>query len=497
MEKLGKFDLILEETGVASVAMAAQWMLNPNGVLSLLGVYGGKEASEDIGTLFRDVVLGNKIFFGSVNANRKYFEMGLRDFGQIEEKFSGSLQQLITGVLAPQDFPKAYQPSKDDIKLVIDFGNPWSLMGSIFDRDRFSWGVNIDDMWTYAGFPPPKSIIIPYLLSVKLPRGPVEWFSHPEMEKLGKLADRAGDESELEREAEAASRDLASILKAAGISFVRCWFQWNFFQPKIQRDAQIPVDYEFPLDGFVSALKSVGIEILAVLGNGYSRFLPEGLNPDHVPDYVRRLTDCSRAVVRHHKDSIKTWQIENEPNWWGEHYSAHWRTGAAWLEPGMDDLILGSLREAVRSEDPSAVVVVNLEADRKKTQWNRYAKYCDVIGLDFYPNYSHAEPIGVPEMQLAGAVGKETGLPVFIAETGYPSGPRLFGYSEENQARYVKLACEEASSSDALRSLCLWRFSDSYWRSFPDQENHFGLLSKEWKPKMVWAKYASRIRAAR
>ncbi len=86
---------------------------------------------------------------------------------------------------------------------------------------------------------------------------------------------------------------------------------------------------------------------------------------------------------------------------------------------------------------------------------------------------------------------------MFIAETGYPSGPRLFGYSVENQARYVKLACEEASSSNALRSLCLWRLSDSYWRSFPDRENHFGLLSKEWKPKMAWAKYTSRIRAAR
>src|SRR5713226_2427319 len=34
---------------------------------------------------------------------------------------------------------------------------------------RFSFGVNLDDYWRYAGTKAPKSIIIPHLLTVGLP----------------------------------------------------------------------------------------------------------------------------------------------------------------------------------------------------------------------------------------------------------------------------------------------------------------------------------------
>lgn len=36
---------------------------------------------------------------------------------------------------------------------------------------RFSIGINIDDPWIYAGTMTPKSIIIPHLLSIRLPVG--------------------------------------------------------------------------------------------------------------------------------------------------------------------------------------------------------------------------------------------------------------------------------------------------------------------------------------
>ena len=66
ISSLGRFDLVLEETGVASVAADAQGLLNPNGVLCLLGIYPSKQASQDIGHVYADIVLGNKITFGSV-----------------------------------------------------------------------------------------------------------------------------------------------------------------------------------------------------------------------------------------------------------------------------------------------------------------------------------------------------------------------------------------------------------------------------------------------
>jgi glucose 1-dehydrogenase len=46
---LGKFDLIMEETGVASLAVQAQGLLKNNGVFCLLGIYRANLATQDIG----------------------------------------------------------------------------------------------------------------------------------------------------------------------------------------------------------------------------------------------------------------------------------------------------------------------------------------------------------------------------------------------------------------------------------------------------------------
>ncbi len=120
---LGSFDLIMEETGVPSVAMQAQQMLGRNGVMCFLGIYPHKEASEDIGHLYTDIVLGNKIFFGSVNANKRYFEMGVKHFVEIEKRFPSVLHDMITNVIAPTDYMKGYKPDEENIKTVIDFRN--------------------------------------------------------------------------------------------------------------------------------------------------------------------------------------------------------------------------------------------------------------------------------------------------------------------------------------------------------------------------------------
>ncbi len=118
---LGKFDLILEETGVASLALDALGLLKANGVMCLLGIYGSRQAYQDIGHVYTDLVLGNKILLGSVNANRRYFVQGLEDMAEIKEKFPGVLESLFTRTVTPSSFGEAYNPSKDDIKSVIEF----------------------------------------------------------------------------------------------------------------------------------------------------------------------------------------------------------------------------------------------------------------------------------------------------------------------------------------------------------------------------------------
>src|SRR5487761_1547631 len=168
-----------------------------------------------------------------------------------------------------------------------------------------------------------------------------------------------------------------------------------------------------------------------------------------------------------------------------------------WIEPGMRDLILRFLHDTVRAEDPDATIMINRETDEKKTQWSLSAKYCDVLGLDFYPNYMRSTPVDASEVKFSSEVKNATGLPVYVAETGYPSGPSFFGYDNAKQAEYVRSACMESFRCDDISALSLWRYSDSYWKSFPFQENYFGLLTKEGNPKPAWIEYNNQIKASR
>ena len=43
-----------------------------------------------------DFVLGNKVMVGTVNANREYFEMGVKDLAQAEAEYPGWLPRLLT-----------------------------------------------------------------------------------------------------------------------------------------------------------------------------------------------------------------------------------------------------------------------------------------------------------------------------------------------------------------------------------------------------------------
>jgi hypothetical protein len=370
-----------------------------------------------------------------------------------------------------------------------------SLPKSLLGYQRFRWGISIDNMWRYADAEIPKSVVIPYLLSIRLPRGPDRIAPDIDPRSIDSEIGEKGSLSSEIGESEIYCRELAAELKNRNIDFVRCWFQWNFFEPQVLPDNS--EDYRFPLDNFVSAMTSNNIELLAVIGNGYSRFLPKGINTDNLNDYLKRLCKMTRAVVAHYKGSISTWQIENEPNWWEEHTATHWRSGGIWIEPNTRGPILGSLHDTVKEEDSSATIIVNLEADEKKTPWNFYSRYCDVLGLDFYPNYMRSSPVDASEVKFSSEVKRITGIPVFVAETGYPSGPSFFGYDRSKQAEYVRSACKESFQRDDIAALCMWRYSDSYWRSFPFQENYFGLLDKEGNPKPAWIEFHNQIEATK
>ncbi len=359
---------------------------------------------------------------------------------------------------------------------------------------RFSFGINVDDSWRYTGFREPKSIIIPHLLSVSLPEGRV-------LESVDEELIREHGDVEPKTAAERASLSLAENLVDAKIDFVRCWFYWRFFEPALRPAEELErlfeLSYaEWPTDGLVRILADHGIDIVPVLACGYQRMLPDGLSVDSSRDlYLKRASIHTRLLVRKYKDKIRFWQIENEPNWWREHAAAGWRSGSSWIDPhGFREQLLHTLNESVHAEDPNGRTIINLEADSKTIDPSYYAPFCDILGLDYYPNYRSSSPINTSVFKSADQIAKDVGKPVMISETGYPSGPGILGYSTLKQAEYVRSACNEAFGVDRVNGIGIWRYIDTSWRSFPDQENHFGLIDRHGNHKPAWAALIETIR---
>jgi threonine dehydrogenase-like Zn-dependent dehydrogenase len=95
--KFGPFDLIFEATGNSGVVFESMQALGKNGVLVLSSVTGGDRMVQvPADRINLEFVLGNKVMVGTVNANREYFEMGVRDMAQSEAEYPGWLSRLLT-----------------------------------------------------------------------------------------------------------------------------------------------------------------------------------------------------------------------------------------------------------------------------------------------------------------------------------------------------------------------------------------------------------------
>jgi glucose 1-dehydrogenase len=95
--KYGPFDLIFEATGASSVVFESMLALGKNGVLVLSSVTGGDRKLEvPADRINLEFVLGNKVMVGTVNANREYFEMGVKDMAHAEAQYPGWLRRLMT-----------------------------------------------------------------------------------------------------------------------------------------------------------------------------------------------------------------------------------------------------------------------------------------------------------------------------------------------------------------------------------------------------------------
>lgn len=118
---LGPIDLIIEATGSSTVVFGAMEILAPNGTLCLLSVTGGyKTQPVPTDKINQSLVLGNNVVFGSVNANPRHFQMGVKDFVAIEKKWPGVLGKLITHRVPWVDHKKWFTERGVGIKTTLE-----------------------------------------------------------------------------------------------------------------------------------------------------------------------------------------------------------------------------------------------------------------------------------------------------------------------------------------------------------------------------------------
>jgi threonine dehydrogenase-like Zn-dependent dehydrogenase len=108
-DELGSFDLVVEATGDAQAAVDAIGMLGRSGVCCLLGIDPRDRTLGVPGSLLSlDVVIGNRVVFGSVNARRGDWGAAVEALAEARTRWPDALGAFV-GIRAPLDrFQEAF-----------------------------------------------------------------------------------------------------------------------------------------------------------------------------------------------------------------------------------------------------------------------------------------------------------------------------------------------------------------------------------------------------
>ena len=119
--RIGRVELVLEATGYAPLVFEAYQNLAMAGVLCLVGVSGERHSVTVAAEKFNnDTVLGNRLMFGSVNAGLEDFQAGVVHMREIERRWPGLLESIITRRSSFDQFQSVFDRQPEDIKLVIE-----------------------------------------------------------------------------------------------------------------------------------------------------------------------------------------------------------------------------------------------------------------------------------------------------------------------------------------------------------------------------------------
>jgi hypothetical protein len=288
------------------------------------------------------------------------------------------------------------------------------------------------------------------------------------------------------------SGGIEDIVDELGIGWVRQTIGWDALDPVVEpsgltlaeaRTEAALVAYtdghDFAeLDATIGRFVERDVKVVIGVGSGWNRSIPtvadgRPAGPDVIgrEEYLARQVLVTRALVeRYDGDGVMdapgspratAWQVENELNeaCATSVGSSRYPGGldalqSAWCDFAFVEQVFDELVRAARTTAPDAIVMTNLHTGVRAEfgtsigtpPWPevlvRWRDRLDWIGLDTYPNYIQAMPLGFPEVGEAvrQAVALAETRPVLVIETGYSSGPAILGYDEDRQAMFMREA---------------------------------------------------------
>jgi threonine dehydrogenase-like Zn-dependent dehydrogenase len=111
-------DIVLECTGVGPLVLEAMEHSSRNGIVCLTGLSSGARTVDlDAAMLNRRLVLENDVVFGTVNANRRHYELAVQALGRADAAW---LDALMTRCAPVDRWSDALTKEADDVKTVIE-----------------------------------------------------------------------------------------------------------------------------------------------------------------------------------------------------------------------------------------------------------------------------------------------------------------------------------------------------------------------------------------
>lgn len=123
----GSLDIIFEASGAAETAIRLINYMSPSSIYIMTGIPRGDiNIRVDAAQMVRQLVRHNQVIVGSVNSNRRHFEMALQDMEKIKARFGRMPDEMFTDRFPLSEYKKAFETSgPNHVKTVIEV-EPWS-----------------------------------------------------------------------------------------------------------------------------------------------------------------------------------------------------------------------------------------------------------------------------------------------------------------------------------------------------------------------------------